>query len=112
MPAHIYKKNTRGCRKTDLIGPNMHERRRLTLRLVDQHHTAQQRGEGQREEGGVRVAVPSQELQEERQDGGEPRRRGVTFKLQEALAVRSGERARERGTFPITFSFVEERHRL
>lgn len=45
----------------------MHERD-FTLRFVDQHHAAQQRGEGHSEEGGVRVAVPSQELREEHQD--------------------------------------------
>lgn len=40
----------------------------ITLRLIDQHHTAQQRGEWQSEEGGVWVAVTSQELQQEHED--------------------------------------------
>lgn len=42
----------------------------LTLQFVDQHRTAQQRGEGQSEEGRVRVSVSPQKLQEEHQDGG------------------------------------------
>lgn len=37
----------------------------LTLWLIDHHHAAQQKGEGQNEEGGIRVTVSSQELQEE-----------------------------------------------
>ena len=40
----------------------------LTLRFIEQHHTAQQRREWQSEEGGVWVAVSSQKLQQEHQD--------------------------------------------
>jgi len=70
-----------------------------TLWLIDQHQTAQQRGEGQGEEGNVRVPVSSQKLQQERQDWCEARRRGMTSELQEVLTVKS------QGTFTSYLQF-------
>lgn len=60
----------------------------LTLWLIDHHHAAQQKGEGQSEEGGIRVTVSSQELQEEYKERRQPGWRGMTFKLQEALTLK------------------------
>lgn len=40
----------------------------LTVRVADHHQAAQHSGEGQSQEGGVRVAIPPQELREEEEE--------------------------------------------
>lgn len=66
----------------------------LTLRVAGRHQAAQQSGDGQSQEGGVRVAVPPQKLGEEQEERRQPRRRSVTFELQKVLAVKTGQETR------------------
>lgn len=58
-----------------------------TLWLIDQHQATQQRGEGDGEEGDVRVRVSPQELKQEDQDRCEARRGGVTFELKKVVTA-------------------------
>lgn len=66
-----------------------------TLWLVDQHQAAQQRGEGEGEEGGVRVRVSPQELVQEDQDRGQAGRGGVSFELQKFVTVECEDKRKE-----------------